>query len=70
MRAMARAALSDGDSIRDEEAAAFAVGVGVGVGGREAGGAMAISAARRNAVLLFLFQTVPNLWHIDPFGLL
>jgi hypothetical protein len=37
MRAIARAALSDGESIRDEDAAG-----GVAVGGREAG-AMAIS---------------------------
>lgn len=41
MRAMARAAFRDGESIRDNEAA---VAVGVGVGGREGGGrAMAIA---------------------------
>lgn len=41
MRAIARAAFSDGESIRDEDAAS-----GVAVGGREAG-AMAISATSR-----------------------
>jgi hypothetical protein len=44
MRAIARAALRDGESIRDEEVAVAAEAVGVG--GREGpGGAMAIAAA-------------------------
>ena len=45
MRAIARAALRDGESIRDEEVAVAAEAVGVG-GREEAGGVMADAAAR------------------------